>query len=140
MLSEGASRYLHRLLRKQFQMTHQRLSDWHAADRTCSRPQAGQCVSFPSKAKLVFFFPKEFDLDVVCGHDTGTMMTQAYEEPSHEVGLIVGVGVLEGLFLRQGRLGFPVLWSPESVSRCSVGVHRTSVGAVPLHLQSCIVD
>ncbi|XP_023393622.1 hexokinase-1 [Pteropus vampyrus] len=42
----------------------------------------------------VLFFPKEFDLDVVAVvNDTvGTMMTCAYEEPTCEVGLIVGTG------------------------------------------------
>lgn len=40
------------------------------------------------------FFSKEFDLDVVAVvNDTvGTMMTCAYEEPTCEIGLIVGTG------------------------------------------------
>lgn len=62
--------------------------------------------------KLCPLFPKEFDLDVVAVvNDTvGTMMTCAYEEPTCEVGLIVG-GCPGGLSLWGGRAGFP----------CSVG-------------------
>lgn len=92
------------------------------------------------KAKLVFFFPKEFDLDVVAVvNDTvGTMMTCAYEEPSCEVGLIVG-GVLEGLFCGR-KAGVSVLWSPESVCGARWEFGPYICGAVPLHLQSCIVD
>lgn len=54
----------------------------------------------PSQAQLAppdiraAFFSKEFDLDVVAlVNDTvGTMMTCAYEEPTCEIGLIVGTG------------------------------------------------
>lgn len=65
------------------------------------------------KAKLVFFFPKEFDLDVVAVvNDTvGTMMTCAYEEPSCEVGLIVG-GCPGRSFSAAGKAGFSCFVEP----------------------------
>ena len=65
------------------------------------------------KAKLVSFFPKEFDLDVVAVvNDTvGTMMTCAYEEPTCEVGLIVG-GCPRRSFSVAGKAGFSCFVGP----------------------------
>lgn len=84
---------------------------------------SSQAVLFPPrKLKLVSFFPKEFDLDVVAiVNDTvGTMMTCAYEEPTCEVGLIVGGCSGRSLSLGQGRLGFSVWEGLEPAAQPSV--------------------
>lgn len=50
----------------------------------------------------------------------GTMMTCAYEEPTCEVGLIVG-GCPGRSFSATGKAGFSCFVGPESTSQCSVG-------------------
>lgn len=61
----------------------------------------------------------------------GTMMTCAYEEPTCEVGLIVGGCPGKSVALGQGRLGFPVLWGHKPAAQSSVG-DTLSVSFVPL--------
>lgn len=65
----------------------------------------------------------------------GTMMTCAYEEPTCEVGLIVGGCPGKSVSSGQGRLGFPVMWGHEPAAQSSV-YDTVSVPVVPLLPQS----
>lgn len=57
----------------------------------------------------------------VVNDTVGTMMTCAYEEPTCEVGLIVGGCPGRSLSSGQGRPGFPLLWGLEPAALPSMG-------------------